>query len=76
MSDVWKSNPSAGRREFVKAAAAGAASLMLPGLLPSAAHAAPSGDVILRRIPRTGETLPAIGLGAHGPSRVHLVLVG
>ena len=65
MNDVWKSNPSASRREFVKAAAAGAPSLMLPGLLPSEAHAASSGDVIVRRIPRTGETLPAIGLGTY-----------
>jgi aryl-alcohol dehydrogenase-like predicted oxidoreductase len=38
-------------------------------LLPFAA-AAPSGQMLMRRIPSTGETLPAIGLGTSGPFEV------
>ncbi len=38
-------------------------------LMPFAA-AAPSGQMLMRRIPSSGETLPAIGLGTSGPFEV------
>ncbi len=54
------------RRDFIKGAAAGAAALSLPGLslLPGTAQAQ-GGDLIMRRIPRSGEMIPAIGLGTY-----------
>ena len=56
------------RRELIKAFGLGAAAIMLPAteLLSSPARAQVTGspaDVITRRIPRTNEVLPAIGLG-------------
>src|SRR5918992_2070737 len=63
-TDGWTPN----RRELIKAFGLGAAAIMLPaaGLLSAPARAqetdSPS-DLITRRIPRTNEVLPAIGLG-------------
>jgi diketogulonate reductase-like aldo/keto reductase len=56
------------RRELIKAFGLGAAAIMLPaaGLLSGTARAQgidSPGDFIMRRIPRTNEVLPAIGLG-------------
>jgi diketogulonate reductase-like aldo/keto reductase len=56
------------RRELIKTFGLGAAAIMLPAaeLLSSPARAQVTGspaDVITRRIPRTNEVLPAIGLG-------------
>lgn len=58
------------RRDFLKTLGAGVTSAALPaGLLASASAsaqtAAPAADVITRKIPRTGETIPAIGLGTY-----------
>jgi len=54
------SPPVAGRRRWLGAAAAAGVALCLPG---RAAHALANAP-ILRAIPSTGETLPAIGLGS------------
>ena len=56
------------RRELIKAFGLGAAAIMFPavGLLSGSARAQVVGspaDVITRRIPRSNEVLPAIGLG-------------
>jgi diketogulonate reductase-like aldo/keto reductase len=54
------------RRDFIKSVGLGAAAVTLPAL-PfgiGSAHAQ-SADLILRKIPRTGEMLPAIGLGTY-----------
>jgi diketogulonate reductase-like aldo/keto reductase len=63
-TDGWTPN----RRELIKAFGLGAAAIMLPvdGLRSGTARAQVTGsrgDLITRRIPRTGELLPAIGLG-------------
>jgi hypothetical protein len=56
------------RRELIKAFGLGAAAIILPaaGLLSSPARAQVNGsraNLITKRIPRTNEVLPAIGLG-------------
>src|SRR5687768_5797279 len=56
------------RRKLIKAFGLGAAAIMLPGagLLSGTARAqvaASPEDLITRRIPKTNEVLPAIGLG-------------
>jgi diketogulonate reductase-like aldo/keto reductase len=55
------------RRDFLKSVGLSAAATALPGglLAPGAVHAQPAGGIITRKIPRTGETLPAIGLGTY-----------
>jgi diketogulonate reductase-like aldo/keto reductase len=63
-TDGWTPN----RRELIKAFGLGAATIMFPavGLLSGPARAQVNGspgDLITRRIPRTNEMLPAIGLG-------------
>jgi diketogulonate reductase-like aldo/keto reductase len=65
MDTAELSNASFTRRDFLKTAGA-AAALSLPGwsLLPGPARAQ-AGDLILRKIPRTGEMIPAIGLGTY-----------
>jgi diketogulonate reductase-like aldo/keto reductase len=50
------------RRHFLKTSVAGASVLALPFGLPAWAQ---SGDIITRKIPKTGEILPAIGLGTY-----------
>lgn len=54
------------RRAFLKASTFGAAALGLPAITlgTGSAHAQQS-EVITRKIPRTGEVLPAIGLGTY-----------
>ena len=63
MTELKKPN----RRDFFKTVGLGAASAALPGaLLPSgAALAQPAGDIITRKIPKSGEILPAVGLGTY-----------
>jgi diketogulonate reductase-like aldo/keto reductase len=56
------------RRELIKLFGVGAAAMMLPsvGLRAGTAHAQAAGsptDLITRRIPKTNEVVPAIGLG-------------
>ncbi|NBT35072.1 MAG: aldo/keto reductase [Betaproteobacteria bacterium] len=55
------------RRDFFKTVGLGAAATVLPGALvtPAAALARPASEIITRKIPRTGEVLPAIGLGTY-----------
>ena len=55
------------RRDFFRTVGVGAASAALPGaLIPSGGVLAqPSTEIITRKIPRTGEVLPAIGLGTY-----------
>jgi len=59
---------SSPRRGLLQALGAGAGAAALGGpaslLLPGSAVAQPR-DLILRKIPRTGETIPAIGLGTY-----------
>ena len=54
------------RRDFLKSVGLGAAATALPAsmLVPAAAHAQ-STDLITKKVPRTGEVLPAIGLGTY-----------
>jgi diketogulonate reductase-like aldo/keto reductase len=55
---------SAGRRRLIRAAGLGLAAAVLPPLpVPARAAAPVPGDVLTRAIPRTGERIPAIGLG-------------
>ncbi|NBP36246.1 MAG: aldo/keto reductase [Betaproteobacteria bacterium] len=55
------------RREFVKTLGLGLALTTAPGLLMQAepVNAQTAQDMITRKIPRTGEVLPAIGLGTY-----------
>lgn len=57
------------RRDFFKTVGLTAAAAALPGTLLSAASspaaAQPSTGLITRKIPRTGEVLPAVGLGTY-----------
>jgi diketogulonate reductase-like aldo/keto reductase len=54
------------RRDFLKSVGLGAAATALPAamLAPAAAHAQPA-DLVTKKVPRTGEVLPAIGLGTY-----------
>lgn len=54
------------RREFIKTAAIGAASVGLSiGPFATAGAQAVASDIIVRKVPKTGEVLPAIGLGTY-----------
>ncbi|MBK8325485.1 MAG: aldo/keto reductase [Betaproteobacteria bacterium] len=55
------------RRDFFKSVGLAAAATALPGgiLASGAAMAQPAAGLITRKIPRTGEVLPAIGLGTY-----------
>jgi diketogulonate reductase-like aldo/keto reductase len=54
---------SASRRNLLKAVALGAGALAMPALFRDARAAAAPSDIITRAIPKTGEKIPAIGLG-------------
>lgn len=57
---------SPARRDFIKSVGLGAAALTLPAMPFAAGSAHAQGtDLITRKIPRTGEVLPAIGLGTY-----------
>jgi diketogulonate reductase-like aldo/keto reductase len=62
---------SPARRDFLKTAGAGAAAASLPAatlpaaLLASGSAHAQAGDIITKKIPRTGEAVPAVGLGTY-----------
>jgi diketogulonate reductase-like aldo/keto reductase len=58
-----RSVPNASRRNLLKAIGLGAGALAAPALFRSAPARAAVGEVILRAIPKTGEKIPAIGLG-------------
>jgi len=73
---------SSPRRGWLQALGAGAGTMALGGpvslLMPGSTAAQPR-DLILRKIPRTGETIPAIGLGTYltfdllpGQAREHI----
>ena len=55
------------RRDFFKTVSLGAAAVSLPGIFVpmSSASAQTNSGLITRKIPRTGELLPAIGLGTY-----------
>lgn len=66
MNTADMSNVSTSRRDFIKTVGLGAAAVSLSGLsfFAGTAHAQ-AGDLIMRKIPRTGEMIPAIGLGTY-----------
>ena len=55
------------RRDFFKTVSLGAAAASLPAILAptGSAFAQTNSGIITRKIPRTGEVLPAIGLGTY-----------
>jgi aryl-alcohol dehydrogenase-like predicted oxidoreductase len=57
------------RRTFLTAAAAGAAALS-SGTLSQLANAAAQGGMLMRKIPSTGEMVPAIGMGTSGSFQI------
>jgi len=62
------------RRNFLAmgsvAAVAGSGVVNAQGTVPSRTPTASAGKLLMRRIPSTGETIPAIGLGTSGPFEV------
>ncbi len=67
------------RRNALKVVGLGSAAMVVPGLLRTAPALAIPADLIMKPIPRTGEKVPAIGLGTHmtfdikpGKPREHL----
>ena len=67
------------RRKALMALGLGTAGLALPSLLRSTPAMAATADIITKQVPRTGEALPAIGMGTHmtfdvvpGKARDHL----
>lgn len=82
MKQVVGSKPApidTSRRSVLKAVGLGTVALAAPGLLRSAPAQAKPADIIVHTIPRTGEKVPAIGLGTHmafdvkpGKPREHL----
>ena len=58
--------PTASRRDFLRTVSAGAAATALPaGFAASGSAIAQSGDIITRKIGKTGEIVPASGLGTY-----------
>ena len=54
------------RREFMKTLGVGAAALAVPAALLTGGKAhAQSPDIIMKKIPRSGEMIPAVGLGTY-----------
>jgi diketogulonate reductase-like aldo/keto reductase len=66
MNSPDMTDPSLSRRDFIKALGLGATSVTLAGLpfVTGEAHAQ-TGDLIMKKIPRSGEMIPAIGLGTY-----------
>jgi diketogulonate reductase-like aldo/keto reductase len=67
------------RRNALKVVGLGSAAMVVPGLLRTAPALAMPANLIMKPIPRTGEKVPAIGLGTHmtfdikpGKPREHL----
>ncbi|HYJ41116.1 MAG TPA: aldo/keto reductase [Steroidobacteraceae bacterium] len=62
------------RRNFLAlgsvAAVAGSGIVSAQGTVPSRTASAPASKLLMRRIPSSGETIPAIGLGTSGPFEV------
>jgi diketogulonate reductase-like aldo/keto reductase len=63
--DQLKPPIDAARRNAIKTLAIGTFALTAPGLLRSAPALAMPADLVMKPIPRTGEKVPAIGLGTH-----------
>lgn len=70
---------SRSRRNMVKAIGVGVSALAVPDLFRGGIALADSAEINMRTIPRTGESVPAIGLGTHmafdikpGKARDHL----
>ncbi len=77
--DHTKSNVETSRRNALKALGLGTVALAAPGLLRSGPALAIPADLVMKPIPRTGEKVPAVGLGTHmtfdvkpGKPREHL----
>ncbi|MDH3672455.1 MAG: aldo/keto reductase [Gammaproteobacteria bacterium] len=78
-SERTKTTVDRSRRNALKALGLSTAALAVPALLRSAPAVAKSADITMKAIPRTGEEVPAIGLGTHmafdvkpGKPREHL----
>lgn len=64
MADFPQENPvNSSRRRMLQAVGFAAGALALPGFVRSVAAKPAPADIILRAIPKTGEKIPAIGLG-------------
>jgi len=64
MADIPMNEPAnLPRRRLLQATGLVAGALALPGLVRSATAQAAPADIIMRAIPKTGEKIPAIGLG-------------
>jgi aryl-alcohol dehydrogenase-like predicted oxidoreductase len=60
------------RRQAIKAGTAAGISLAIPGLAVAEPTASPCAEVICRKIPKTGEALPVIGVGTNRFGRTGL----
>ncbi len=60
-SDAWPSQPMATRRMFMQGLGIAAVTAALPSVARSQLAASP--EMLRKRVPRTGEMIPAIGLG-------------
>ena len=66
MDHSTPTDKSPGRRDFIKSVGLGTAALTLPALPFAVGTArAQDGQSIMRKIPRSGELIPAIGLGTY-----------
>ena len=63
--DHIQKNVDLSRRDVLKAFGLGTVALTFPGLLSSTPALAKSTGLALKPIPRTGEKVPAVGLGTH-----------
>jgi diketogulonate reductase-like aldo/keto reductase len=80
MNDEQTAATSLTRRDFMKTAGlATAAATLPPMLLASGSAHAQAGDIATKKIPRTGEVVPAVGLGTYltfdlvpGQPRAHI----
>jgi len=63
--DHPQSTADISRRDVLKALGLGTVALTFPGLLRSTTALAKQAEIALKPIPRTGEMVPAVGLGTH-----------